>query len=163
MIRKERKLNNKGYEYEAITEFIVLAQEIGILLAMRELGYPKTWNTANKWFEQRGIARPDPLNRTMANVNKQAYTIAEKLQTGYMLLERIGMMLSDADPLDTANIKQLSESYKKTIETIQLLEGKATNISQTNDSFDTNYQSLLDQMEAKNQEAQAILAGEHDS
>lgn len=148
------------YSLEAITEFITMAQEIGIHKTMQELEYPKSAMTAYKWFDQRGIERPNPLVKTLANANKNAYTIAEKLQAGYLLLERISDMLTATDPLDTASIKQLSESYKKTIETIQLLEGKATNISQTNDSFDTNYQSLLDQMEQKNAEAQAILSGE---
>lgn len=153
-------MGNKGYELEQITEFITMAQEIGIHHTMQELGYPKSAMTAYKWFDQRGIKRPNPLVKTLAKITDNTYTIAEKLQTGYLLLERISDMLTAADPLDTANIKQLSESYKKTIETIQLLEGKATNISQTNDSFDSNYQSLLDQMEAKNAEAQAILQAE---
>ena len=146
--------NNFGYDEDKITTFIELAQETGIGPAMRELGYPKQWVTANKWFEQRGIDRPKSLTQQMAAVSKQLYTTEDKLVAGYALIDRINEQLA-ANDIDTMQLKQLAETFKKTIETIQILEGKATAITQTNDKFDATYQELIDKMEAKNKAFEA--------
>lgn len=140
---------NLGYSEDKITEFIDLAKDVGIGPAMRELGYPKQWVTANKWCKARHVETPKTLTQQVAAAQNQLYTLEDKLIAGYKLLDRIMEQL-EAEQLDADSVKKLAETYKKTIETIQILEGKAINISQNNDVFETKIQSLLDDMNMQN-------------
>lgn len=148
---------NKPYmEYteELITAFIDLAKDVGIGPAMRELGYPKQWVTANKWCKARGIETPKTLTQQVATAHALMYTLEDKLIAGYKLLDRIMEQL-EAVELDADSVKKLAETYKKTIETIQILEGKAISISQNNDVFDSKIQALIDMENNKNMQIES--------
>ena len=144
------------YSERQKTTFIELAQVVGIGKAIRELGYPKGWLTAKRWFDARGLEAPRSLTQQLAAAHRELYTTEEKLQAGRLLLDSINEKLNE-DTLSAGELKQLADTFKKTVETMQLLEGKATLISQNNDAFDAQVQQLLDDMEQKNKEIQSKL------
>ena len=45
----------KTYSDQEIADFLVIAQDIGIGRAIRQLGYPASWGTAQRWAKMRGI------------------------------------------------------------------------------------------------------------
>lgn len=134
----------QGYSETQITEWIALAQEVGITRAKRELGYPKAWITGKKWAEARGITLEVDDIKAKAAGAREFYKQEEKLVIGEEELSRIHLALQD-DALNADDLKKLADAYKRTIEAMNLVEGKATNISEQNttDAFDSAYQRLV--------------------
>jgi len=77
------------YTDEQITEFIEIAGEMGIGPAMRQLGYPKSYHTAKKFFVQRNI--DTPTANSLAVMAKQLdifYTDREKILAAQAVIDR---------------------------------------------------------------------------
>lgn len=140
----------KRYSEEEITEAIELAKEVGMARAIRELGYP-TFHTLKKWATVRGINLELNQLSQFSNDMKKFYGYEEKVFTTQLLMDRIQEALQ-ADDLGGDELKKLSESLKRAVETMNLLEGKATSINQTNsaDPFDNDMTALLEEQERIN-------------
>ena len=115
---------------EQISEFIETANEMGIGPAMRYLGYPKSYHTAKKFYIQRNIDMPTA--NTLAQMTKQLdifYTDKEKVLAAQAVIDRTVEALYQDDLLSD-DISKLSNALHKAIQTINLIEGKSTNINE---------------------------------
>ena len=134
---------------DQISEFIELAKEMGIGPTMRHLGYPASYHTAKKWHEQRNIDMPTA--NTLAYMTKQLdifYTDKEKLLAAQAVVDRTVEALYQ-DNLTSDDISKLSNALHKAIQTINLIEGKSTNINE-NRSKDGSDLAIIDMLnEAK--------------
>ncbi len=134
---------------EQVTEFIEQAAEMGIGPAMRMLGYPKSYHTAKKWHTQRNIDMPTA--NTLAVIAKQLdifYTDREKVLAAQAVIDRSVEKLYEDDLL-AEDINKLSNALHKAIQTINLIEGKSTNINE-NRSKDGSDLAIIDMLnEAK--------------
>jgi hypothetical protein len=138
---------------EQITEYIGVAQEMGISPAMRILNYPKSYHTAKKWFEQRGLEMP-----TMDTLAKMAvdlrvfYSDKEKLIADQAVLDRCVESLME-DTLDPDQLNKLANAVHKAIQTINLIEGKSTAINENRqkDGQDLAIIDLLNEAKMRNQ------------
>lgn len=133
-------------------EFISQAQEMGISPAMRLLGYPKSYHTAKKWFNERNIELPnlDSLAQ-MARSIGIFYSDKEKILAAQAVLDRCVESLME-DNLDADQLNKLSNAVHKAIQTINLIEGKSTAISETRskDGTDLAIHDLLNEAKVRN-------------
>jgi len=137
------------YTDEQITEFIEQANEMGIGPTMRLLGYPKSYHTAKKFYVQRNVDMP--TSNTLAIMAKQLdifYTDKEKVLAAQAVIDRSVEALYE-DTLSSDDINKLSNALHKAIQTINLIEGKSTNINE-NRSKDGSDLAIIDMLnEAK--------------
>lgn len=142
----------KTYTDEQITAFLELAQDIGYTRAMRELGYPNSWATANRWAEKRGVTiAVDEVKARAAKFN-QWYDVEENMLVAQEGINRVYEELTTNKALSADDMKKLADAYAKYVATMQTLQGKASNIteSRTTDSMDENIMELLAMEKAKN-------------
>lgn len=143
--------NMQTYTEQQITEWLSLAKEVGITKAIRELGYPKAWLTGKRWADSRGIdIDVDEVRAKAANM-REWYKDEEKLLIAQEELNRIHEALQQTG-LTADDLKKLADAYKRTIETMNLVEGKATNIQETQstDAFDEAYMRLIKEEQGQN-------------
>lgn len=144
---------------EQITDFIELSQEIGISPAMRQLGYPLSYHTAKKWFGQRNVDLPtlDSLAK-MAVDMRVFYQDKEKLIAAQAVLDRCVESLME-DTLDADQLNKLANAVHKAIQTINLIEGKSTAITENRqkDGTDLAIVDLLNEAKARNAQFQRGL------
>ena len=140
------------FDEEMKDEFISQAQEMGISPAMRLLGYPKSYHTAKKWFNERNIELPN-LD-SLAQMARQIgifYSDKEKVLAAQAVLDRCVESLME-DNLDADQLNKLSNAVHKAIQTINLIEGKSTAISETRskDGTDLAIHDLLNEAKVRN-------------
>lgn len=142
------------YSEEEEERFISTANEIGIGPAMRELGYPGSYNTAAKWFKSRAMDTPSVSSlQAHANALKQHYSIEEELAGVQLLMDRYTEQMMSKD-LSADELNKLANGYERLIKTKRLIEGKATGITETQsyDGMDLEISRLTREMEARNEE-----------
>ncbi len=140
------------YTDEQITEFIEIAGEMGIGPAMRHLGYPKSYHTAKKFFVQRNI--DTPTANSLAVMAKQLdifYKDKDKIIAAQAIIDRAVEKLYEDDLL-SEDINKLSNAIHKAIQTINLIEGKSTNINEnrSKDGTDLAIVDILNEAKARN-------------
>lgn len=141
------------YTEEQRVAFVELAKEVGIARARRELGYPSP-PSATKWAKQYGVELPLNAMAIYANDLKKFYGYEEKAYGAQLLIDRIVERLSE-DQLDSDDLKKLGDAYKRGVEVLNLLEGKATSITQANnDPFENDIQAILEEQERINRAKQ---------
>jgi len=119
------------YTEEQITDFIEISNEMGIGPAMRYLKYPGSYHTAKKFFVQRNLELPTP--NSLAVIARSLgifYTDKEKVVAAQAVLDRCFEKLME-DMLDSDELNKLANAVHKAIQTINLIEGKSTAISET--------------------------------
>ena len=139
------------YTDEQITEFIEIANEMGIGPAMRYMGYPKSYHTAKKFYTQRNI--DTPTANTLAVMSKQLdifYNDKEKILAAQAVIDRAVEKLYQEDLL-AEDINKLSNALHKAIQTINLIEGKSTNINEnrSKDGTDLAIVDMLNEAKAR--------------
>jgi hypothetical protein len=150
-----------NFTEEQISEYILNAQEMGIGPAIRYLGYPKSYHTAKKWFEQRNVELPtlDTLAK-MAGDLKVFYSDKEKIIAAQAILDRSIESLYQ-DNLTSDDINKLSTAIHKAIQTINLIEGKSTIINEqrNKDNSDLAIIDLLNEAKARNESIKENMKG----
>ena len=150
-----------NFTEEQISEYILNAQEMGIGPAMRYLGYPKSYHTAKKWFEQRNVDLPtlDTLAK-MAGDLKVFYSDKEKIIAAQAIIDRSVEALYQ-DTLIPDDINKLSTAIHKAIQTINLIEGKSTIINEqrNKDNNDLAIIDLLNEAKARNEYIKENIKG----
>ena len=150
--------NNMGYPVfteEQISEFIEMANEMGVGPAMRTLGYPKSYHTAKKFYVQRNVDMPTA--NTLAVMAKQLdifYTDKEKVLAAQAVIDRTVEALYE-DNLVSDDIAKLSNALHKAIQTINLIEGKSTNINE-NRSKDGSDLAIVDMLNEARMRSESI-------
>jgi len=140
------------FNEEQISEFIECANEMGIGPAMRYLGYPKSYHTAKKFYVQRNLDMPTA--NTLAVMSKQLdvfYKDNEKILAAQAVIDRSVEKLYEDDLL-ADDINKLSNAIHKAIQTINLIEGKSTNINEnrSKDGTDLAIVDMLNEAKARN-------------
>ena len=138
---------------EQVSEFIECANEMGIGPAMRYLGYPKSYHTAKKFYVQRNIDMP--TSNTLAVMSKQLdifYNDKEKVLAAQAVIDRTVEALYQ-DDLASDDIAKLSNALHKAIQTINLIEGKSTNINEnrSKDGSDLAIVDMLNEAKMRNE------------
>lgn len=135
------------------TEFIQTAQEMGIGPTIRYLGFPKSYHTAKKWFDEKGVELPtlDTLAK-MAGDLRVFYSDKEKIIAAQAVLDRCIESLMQ-DSLDADALNKLANAVHKAIQTINLIEGKSTIINEqrNKDGQDLAIIDLLNEAKARNE------------
>jgi hypothetical protein len=152
----EIKENIMGYPVfteEQISEFIETANEMGIGPAMRYLNYPKSYHTAKKFYLQRNLDMP--TSNTLAQMSKNLdifYKDKEKILAAQAVVDRAVEKLYEEDLL-AEDINKLSNAIHKAIQTINLIEGKSTNINEnrSKDGTDLAIVDMLNEAKARNE------------
>lgn len=140
------------YSDKDIDAFLVIAQEIGIGKAMKELGYPKGYVTAQNWAKNRGVSvNVDPVMARAKQFDKlykeddMIHVLQEGVAAVYEYLSKNG---SEMDP---DSHKKMSEAMQKYANTWLVLQGKANDIKGTvvTDTMDSDLQRFLNESQAK--------------
>jgi hypothetical protein len=140
------------FNEDQISEFIECANEMGIGPAMRYLGYPKSYHTAKKFYVQRNLDMP--TSNTLAAMTKNLdifYKDNEKILAAQAVIDRSVEKLYEDDLL-ADDINKLSNAIHKAIQTINLIEGKSTNINEnrSKDGTDLAIVDMLNEAKARN-------------
>ena len=148
------------FDEQQISEFIEVANEMGIGPAMRYLGYPKSYHTAKKFYVQRNL--DVPAANTLAQMAKQLdifYKDKEKILAAQAVLDRSVEKLYEDDTLLADDLKKISDAVHKAIVTINLIEGKSTaiNESRNKDGSDLAIIDMLNEAKTRNESIRANL------
>ena len=141
----------KRYSDEEVAAFLEHAQDVGIGRAIRDLGYPGSWATAKRWAENRGIDVELNTLKQKAKDYDLWYTDRDALLVAEEGMERVSEMLREKN-LEPDEIKKLAEAYQKYANTWLLIQGKATNVTESHykDGKDLEIMDLINQEKAKN-------------
>jgi hypothetical protein len=150
---KEYIMGYPTFTEEQVSEFIECANEMGIGPAMRYLSYPKSYHTAKKFYMQRNIEMPTA--NTLAVMSKQLdvfYRDKEKVLAAQAVIDRTVEALYE-DALTSDDISKLSNALHKAIQTINLIEGKSTNINEnrSKDGSDLAIVDMLNEAKMRNE------------
>mgnify|MGYP007127204205 CR=1 FL=1 len=137
----------KVYDDQQRATFVELAQNIGIGRAIRELGFP-SYPTAQSWVRAAGVK---PNTDTAYAQIKDWHTFYQVEDLLIVIDEGISVaqdMLLKAETPD--DVKKLSESIQKLANTRQMLEGKATSITEKREvsAEDTEFEKALREFRA---------------
>lgn len=149
---------NINYSDQERADFLELAKEIGITRAKRELGYPKHWATGKSWVDAAGITVPLDTIKAQAAAHWDWYKAEDLLIVAKEALLRIVESLQ-TDNLTPDEQKKLAEAYQKYVNTILLLEGKATNITESRKTGDMDL-AITDLLNAEKARNALIEQGE---
>lgn len=149
---REEIMGYPTFNEEQISEFIECANEMGIGPAMRYLGYPKSYHTAKKFYIQRSLDLPTA--NTLAVMAKQLdifYKDKDKIIAAQAIIDRAVEKLYEDDLL-SEDINKLSNAIHKAIQTINLIEGKSTNINEnrSKDGTDLAIVDMLNEAKIRN-------------
>lgn len=147
----------KKYEDNEVNNFLELAQEVGITKAMRELGYPSSWSTAQYWAKKRGITVAVDDLKAQAAATREWYKEEEVktlIQEGF---NRVHAELMSNKDLSADDQKKLSEAASKYYNMWANIMGKTLNAPQSMETgpFSDHLDELLAMQRAKN-----LLKGE---
>lgn len=143
----------KEYSDNEINEFLQVAQEIGIGRAKRQLGYPNSWGTAQRWAKVRGIeVAVDELKQRSKSFHDW-YTTEDVLVIAQEGMNRVYEELMNTVDLDAESQKKLADALTKHYNVWANAQGKATSISESRqtDQMDSHLIDLLNAERAKNQ------------
>lgn len=139
-----------SYTEEEQAAFCTHAQEFGIGRAIRDMGYPKSYSTAIKWLNARGV-QPN-IDKAMQQVKlwHAYYTVEDLLEQVDTAMAVTQDILMKAETADDA--KKCAEALQKLVNTRLLLEGKATTISEKRETskMDLEIADLISAEKAKN-------------
>lgn len=141
-----------AYSDKQINDFLELAQEVGITKAKRELGYPKSWSTAQYWADKRGVEVAVDELKQKAAVQREWYKTEEIMEVAREGFNRVYEELVNNNDLTPDDQKKLAEALTKHYNVWANAQGKATNISETRstDSMEGHLQELIANERAKN-------------
>ena len=133
------------YDDKMINDFLELAQEVGYTRAMRELGYPNSWDTAQRWAKNRGVTVAVDELKARANAAKEWYEEQEVkmvIQEGF---NRVHDELAHNPALTPDDQKKLSDAANKYYQMWANINNKASSITETrtNDALDAHLSTLL--------------------
>lgn len=141
-----------AYSDEQINDFLAIAQEVGITRAKRELGYPGSWSTAQRWAKLRGVECAVDEVMARAAASHEWYKTEEVITIAQEGFNRVYEELVNNPHLTSDDQKKLAEALMKHYNVWANAQGKATNISESRqtDGFDAHLADLLNSERAKN-------------
>ena len=143
---------NQEYTDKEINEYCALAQEVGLTRAKRELGYPKSWSTGQRWCKVRGIEVAVDDLKAKAAETREWYKDEEVKVLAQEGFNRVADELINNPVLTPDDQKKLSEAGMKWYNVWANVQGKATNINENRqtDTMDDHLVELLNMQHANN-------------
>lgn len=141
-----------AYTDTQINEFLELAQEVGITKAKRELGYPNSWGTAQRWAKLRNVEIPVDEVMSKAANTREWYKAEEVMTVAQEGFNRVWEELTNNSDLTPDDQKKLAEALQKHYNVWASAQGKAQVITEnrSTDTMDDHLQELLNMEKAKN-------------
>lgn len=122
------------YTKEAKETYLELAQELGHPRAMRELGYPKSWNTANKWAKESGVDVSLDELKSRAAAHRDWYGDDEHMEALQVAIDRAMELLDKTSDLSADDLKKTVDGLTKAIDKQRVIQGKTTNRTTTEEA-----------------------------
>lgn len=143
---------NMSYTEDQRNEFVELAAIKGIEPARKELGFPGSWTTGKKWCDAAGVEIPLDALATRARAHYTFYTDVEKYLAAQALLNALYEKIESDSNMNAQELNQLANAVQRAIQTLQLLDGEATNRSEhiTSDNMDLEIRRMLNSQRDKN-------------
>lgn len=140
------------YSTQQVNEFLELAQEVGITRAMRELGYPNAWGTAQGWAKNRGVSLAVDEIKSQAAATREWYKDEEVMTVAQLGMSRVYEELTRNTSLTADEQRKLASALKTHYEVWANVQGKATAINENrvSDAVDEHLQELMSLQQAKN-------------
>lgn len=141
-----------NYTDEQINEFLDLAQEVGITKAKRELGYPGSWDTANRWAKARDITVATDEVKQRSAAMREWYKDEELITIAQEGMNRVYEELVNNRSLNADEQKKLASAFSTYARDFLTIQGRSTSITETrsSDEFDARIQDMLNQERMKN-------------
>jgi hypothetical protein len=155
---RNRNMNQTRYTDQEKQTYLELASELGHARAMRELGYPKSWNTANEWAVAFGVSIALDELKARAAAHRDFYGDAELLTAVQLGIDRAVDFFKETMTAD--DYKKVIDGLGKAVDKHLLISGKATTRTGTEEGTDTDaaIKNLLSAFEGDEQK----VAGQRD-
>ena len=114
------------YTEEEKQAYLEVAAELGHSRAMREIGYPKSWATANQWAQDYGVNVSLDELKSRAAAHRDFYEKEELLTAAQVAIDRALDMLDKNDSMTADDLKKVTDALGKAIDKHLLISGKAT-------------------------------------
>lgn len=147
-----------NYDDTQINAFLEIAVEKGITKTMRELGYPGSWSTAERWAKMRGIeVAVDPI-KARARATAEFYKDEELLTIAEQGLSRAYDDLVHSRSLTADDQMKLSKAISSYIKDYLTIQGRATSIneSRSTDGMDAGLVALLEEERRRHLEGRQV-------
>jgi hypothetical protein len=133
------------YSDKEINDFLELAQDQGITKTMRQLGYPNSWGTAQRWADLRGVEVAVDEIRQKAVATREWYKDEELITIAQEGLNRVYEDLTRKEDLSADDQRKLSSAFSTYVKDILTIQGRSTQISENRntDALDAHLQELL--------------------
>ncbi|MEU9230414.1 hypothetical protein AB0D40_39560 [Streptomyces massasporeus] len=122
------------YTKEAKETYLELAQELGHPRAMRELGYPKSWNTANKWAKESGVEVTLDELKSRAAAHRDWYGDYEHMEALQSIIDRSLELTERTADISADDLKKVADALTKAIDKQRVIQGKTTNRTTTEEA-----------------------------
>jgi hypothetical protein len=133
-----------AYSDEQINEFLDLAQDVGITKAKRELGYPNSWGTAQRWAQMRGITVAVDEVHAKATATREWYKQEEIQVIAQEGFNRVHEALTNDPDLTADDQKKLAEALQKHYNVWASVQGKTqVTGNETPDLFEAKIQAMI--------------------
>ncbi|MFJ8790443.1 hypothetical protein [Streptomyces sp. NPDC102462] len=106
--------------------YLEIAAELGHSRAMREMGYPKSWNTANQWAQDFGVDVSLDELKSRAAAHRDFYEKEELLTAAQVAIDRAMDFLDKQHDMTADDFKKVMDGLGKAIDKHLLISGKAT-------------------------------------
>ncbi|MEL5958051.1 hypothetical protein AADR41_25390 [Streptomyces sp. CLV115] len=114
------------YTNEEKQAYLEVAAELGHSRAMREIGYPKSWNTANQWAQDFGVDVSLDELKSRAAAHRDFYEKEELLTAAQVAIDRAMDFLDKQRDMSADDFKKVMDGLGKAIDKHLLISGKAT-------------------------------------
>ncbi|WP_157107668.1 hypothetical protein [Nocardia amikacinitolerans] len=131
------------YTEEEIAIAVEMAGDIGIAATRRTLQYPSSWNTLYRWCKDRGVEIELSELKSKAAHYNCFYQDTEQQIALQDLIDRAREMMNDPN-LSPEQLDKLSNTIKKSIEMIRVINGKANNYQAKEDTTELEALKLYD-------------------
>lgn len=140
-----------NYTDKEISDYLELAQETGITKAKRELGYPKSWDTARRWAELRGIELPADDVKARAAHMREWYRDEEVITIAQEGMNRVHESLTN-ESLTADDQAKLSRAFSTYVKDWLTIQGRSNQITESRqgDELDGRIAEMLAVERAKN-------------
>lgn len=144
--------NYVRYDDQQIADFLECAVDVGIGKAIRIMGYPASWITAKRWADNRGVEVEVNAMKSKAKSYDLWYNDRDVLLGAEAGMARVMEQLEESD-LTPDDLKKAAEAYQKYANVWLTIQGKASNITQTQtkDGLDLDIMDMIASENARNQ------------
>ncbi|WP_328496773.1 hypothetical protein OHS59_31745 [Streptomyces sp. NBC_00414] len=146
-------MNQRKYTDKEKLAYLEKATEVGHSRARRELGYPSSWSTANDWAKAFNVTIALSDLKQKSSAFHQWYREEELLIAMQDIIDRGMEYINENQGLTPDEYKKVTEGVKRAVETMNLIQGKATTRTgaETADTTDAAIQNLTRAFEAAEQ------------